>query len=154
MRLPARGLRWRHGAALQLRFRGFKGFRRRFKGDGGGFAAVYICRLAAAGSLRSQNRTTGLRPWKCTPIPASQGFPRMGKSSCHSSFVLIRNSKIRAAKISPSGGDVAAGDRRGAFPSRRRRGFTVFPAAAGGFKNSPLNQPALWAEPIGQCAST
>ena len=26
-----------------------------------------------------ENRTTGLRPWKCTPIPASRGFPRRGK---------------------------------------------------------------------------
>jgi len=27
-------------------------------------------------------------------------------------------------------------------------------AAAGSIHNSPLNQPALWAEPIGQCDST
>ena len=27
-------------------------------------------------------------------------------------------------------------------------------AAEGSIKHSPLNQPALWAEPIGQCAST
>ena len=43
--------------------------------------------------------------------------------------------------------------KRGAFP-RAKPGCTVFPAAKGGFKNSPLNQPALWAEPIGQCGST
>ena len=66
-------------------------------------------------------------------------FPRRGKSSCHSSFVLIRNSKIRVAKISPSGGDVAAGDRRGAFPSRRRRGFTVLRAKRAGCRKAVIN---------------
>ena len=35
-----------------------------------------------------------------------------------------------AARISPSGGDAAAGGRRGAFPSRRRRGLPVFPPPA------------------------
>ena len=69
-------------------------------------------------------------------------FPRRGKFSCHSSFVLIRNSKIRAAKISPSGGDVAAGDRRGAFPSRRRRGFSVFPPKGQPTIGRPLNEQA------------
>ena len=66
-------------------------------------------------------------------------FPRRGKSSCHSSFVLIRNSKIRAAKISPSGGDVAAGDRRGAFPSRRRRGCTVLRAKQSSLRRKDIN---------------
>ena len=35
-------------------------------------------------------------------------------------------------------------------PSGRLYGF---PAAAGGISNSPLNQPALWAEPIVRCAA-
>ena len=87
-------------------------------------------------------------------------FPRRGNFSCRLALGLMSTTKYHAAKISPSGGDVAAGDRRGAFPmwrpcrgspSRaklvpglhikglsnkspdrcRRRGFTVLPPTGG-----------------------
>ena len=37
-------------------------------------------------TFRWENRTTGLRPWKCTPIPASRGFPRRGKFALRLAF--------------------------------------------------------------------
>ena len=48
---------------------------------------------------------------------------------------------------------------RGALLSHRLRGEGGGEATKGGWPtgriyNSPLNQPALWAEPIGQCVST
>ena len=81
---------------------------------------------------------TGLRPRKCTPFGANAPpFPRRGNFALLSASEFISISKRSAARISPSGGDVAAGDRRGAFPARRRRGCLVFAArgsatAAGG----------------------
>ena len=42
----------------------------------------------------------------------------------------LSHSLYSAARISPSGGDAAAGGRRGAFPSRQRRGCMVFPSPA------------------------
>ena len=85
-----------------------------------------------------ENKQTGLRPRKCTPFGANAPpFPRRGNFALLSASEFISISKRSAARISPSGGDVAAGDRRGAFPARRRRGCLVFAArgsaaAAGG----------------------
>ena len=52
------------------------------------------------------------------------------------------------------GGKVVAPATKGgiAFPRPSGRLYG-FPAAAGGISNSPLNQPALWAEPIVRCAA-
>ncbi len=74
----------------------------------------------ACGAATERNRTTGpVARWKCTPFGANAPpFPRWG------------NSSLRFPRISPSGGDAAAGGRRGAFPSRRRRGLPVFPPPA------------------------
>ena len=44
-------------------------------------------------------------------------FPRRGKFALHSASELISTSRHSAARISPFGGDAAAGGRRGAFPS-------------------------------------
>ena len=62
------------------------------------------------------NRQASLRSWKCTPS---------------------------AYGTSPGGGDAAAGGRRGAFPSRRRRGCTVFPRAKPGCKGFRRRQAAF-----------
>jgi hypothetical protein len=89
-------------------------------------------------TVTKKNHTTGLRPeenkpaslcsWKCTPIPACGDFPRRGKFALLSASEFISISKHSAARISPSGGDVAAGDRRGAFPAGEARLYG-FPAA-------------------------
>ena len=53
----------------------------------------------------------------------------------------------------PPGKVVAPATKGGnAFPRPSGRLYG-FPAAAGGISNSPLNQPALWAEPIVRCAA-
>ena len=76
---------------------------------------------------RRENMPTGLRPWKCTPIPACGGTSPGGGSllSAYPCANLSR-SLHSAARISPSGGEAAAGGRRGAFPSRQRRGCKGF----------------------------
>jgi len=66
--------------------------------------------------------------WKCTPFGAAHHFPRRGKFALLSASAFISISKRSVAKISPSGGDVAAGDRRGAFPAGEARLYG-FPAA-------------------------
>ena len=112
------------------RFKRFKGFR----GGGDALWAQYIASLRRLARFARKTVQPGFARGNAPLLVLTHHFPRRGKSPCHSSFVLIRNSKIRAAKISPSGGDVAAGDRRGAFPSRHRRGFTVLP---------PYGQPTI-----------
>ena len=119
----------------------------------------------AYGSENLHNRA-GAR-WKCTPFGAdAPPFPRRGNFSCRLALGLMSTTKYHAAKISPFGGDVAAGDRRGAFPmwrpcrgspSRaklvpglhikglsnkspdrcRRRGFTVLPPTGGIINSLP-----------------
>ena len=75
-----------------------------------------------------ENKQTGLRPMEMHPYPRLRRyFPRRGKSALHSAVELISISMHSTARISPSGGDAAAGGRRGAFPSRQRRGCMVFP---------------------------
>jgi hypothetical protein len=44
-------------------------------------------------------------------------FPPEGDFALHSAHCFLCYSMHNAANISPSGGDVAEGDRRGAFPS-------------------------------------
>ena len=68
-----------------------------------------------------ENKPTSLCSWKCTPFGAAHHFPRRGKFALLSAFEFISISKHSAARISPSGGDVAAGDRRGAFPAGAAR---------------------------------
>ena len=66
--------------------------------------------------------------WKCTPIGGCRHhFPRRGKSTLRSASKLISNSRHSAAKTSPSGGGAVG--RRGAFPTRQRRGCMVFQRA-------------------------
>ena len=125
----------------------------------------------AYGSENLHNRA-GAR-WKCTPFGAdAPPFPRRGNFSCRLALGLMSTTKYHAAKISPSGGDVAAGDRRGAFPmwrpcrgspSRaklvpglhikglsnkspdrcRRHGFTVLPPTGGIINSLPLKGKRL-----------
>ena len=118
--------------------------------------------------------TTGLAPdGNAPPFGAdAPPFPRRGNFSCRLALGLMSTTKYHAAKISPSGGDVAAGDRRGAFPmwrpcrgspSRaklvpglhikglsnkspdrcRRRGFTVLPPTGGIINSLPLKGKRL-----------
>ena len=68
-------------------------------------------------------------------------------------FEFLMRTKDEWQEDFPLRGKWCVSTKRGAFP-RAKPGCMVFPAAKGGFKNSPLNQPALWAEPIGQCGST
>ena len=101
---------------------GFKGFKR--------FLGWWYRRFAARSfiiPLRGmENRTTGLRPLEMHPYPRLRRyFPRRGKFALRSTFELISISRHSAAKISPSGGDAAAGGRRGAFP-RPQGGWFVF----------------------------
>ena len=61
-----------------------------------------------------ENKQTGLRPRKCTPFGANAPpFPRRGNFALLSASEFISISKRSADRISPSGGDVAIGDRRG-----------------------------------------
>ena len=89
-----------------------------------------FCRLTVVGgsaAFGSENRTTSLRSWKCTPFPAYGGtspkgkhvtgfsglftplqiqflcHPGGGKSALRSAFTLTSIVKHSAAKISPSG---------------------------------------------------
>ena len=56
------------GAALRLGFKEFRRFKR-FRGCG-----IALRAMSFRISLREmENQTTGLRPWKCTPIPACGG---------------------------------------------------------------------------------
>ena len=97
-----------------------------------------------------ENRQTALAGDRNAPLFPCGDFPRRGKFALLSASELISNSKRNVARISPSGGDVAAGDRRGAFPTHRRCGCLVFLPPIGGIQNSspegryhhPLNQPA------------
>ena len=112
---------------------GFKGFRR-FKGfRGGGIALRAMSILPPVGgsaAIGSENHTTApTARRKCTPIPATQDFPRRGKFALYSALGLISTSKHSAAKISPSGGDAAEGGRRGAFPRTQGR-LACFPSPA------------------------
>ena len=77
---------------------------------------------------------------KCNPFGAdAPPFPRRGNFSCRLTLGLISTTKYHAAKISPSGGDVAAGDRRGAFPSGASPVVKVFTAiGSASLETSPL----------------
>ena len=118
--------------------------------------------------MAAKTFTTGLAPdGNAPPFGAdAPPFPRRGNFSCCLALGLMSTTKYHAAKISPSGGDVAVGDRRGAFPmwgpcrgspSRaklvpglhikglsnkspdrcRRRGFTVLPPTGGIINSLP-----------------
>ena len=82
-------------------------------------------------AVTEENHTTGLRPWEMHPFWCLRHhFPRRGKSALRSAYVLIRIAMVSIERISPTGGDAVG--RRGAFPSRRRPGWPVFPPARQG----------------------
>ena len=60
---------------------------------------------------------TGLRPWKCTPIPASRYFPRRGKFALCLPLDLISITKHSAARSAPSGGKVVCQHQKGCIYS-------------------------------------
>ena len=80
---------------------------------------------------KQANRAYG--PREIHPYPRLRRyFPRRGKFALRSASKLTSNSRHSAAKTSPSGGGAVG--RRGAFPTRQRRGCMVFHARQGGFK--------------------
>ena len=92
-----------------------------------GTQQCYQFELMTVTEKKPYNRPAGV---EMHPYPRLRRyFPRRGKFALRTAFVLISISRYRTAKISPSGGDAAAGGRRGAFPTRRRRGCKGFPAA-------------------------
>ena len=90
------------------------------------------------------------------PIRAAPDFPLFrGQNKTPRNTLFINGSTISAGYSAPAcGGKVVAPATKGgiAFPRPSERLYG-FPAAAGGISNSPLNQPALWAEPIVRCAA-
>ena len=130
----------------------------------GGFAAIMNKTFATAltGEGKPYNRAYGAG--KCTPFGAAHHFPRRGKFALCPAFELISSSKHSAANTSPSGwqanvicrgseatrksretlsrGGGAVG-RRGAFPTGRRPGCTVFAAARQHTYLSPLKGKRL-----------
>ena len=142
----ARGLWYRHWSRFAAEFRGFRRFKG-FKGEGIAFGDEYI--YAAFGSENHKTGPAARR--KCTPIPAYGGTSPKGKHVtgfsgrftplqiqflCHpgggsllSAFLSANlcRSFYSAARISPSGGDAAAGGRRGAFPSPARAVVWFYP---------------------------
>ena len=144
---------------------------------GSGSGRLYI--MKGAMMIKPYNRLGGRgktsKP-RCArgnaPLFPYGDFPRRGKFALLSASEFISISKHSAARISPSGGDVAAGNRRGAFPmwrpcrgspSRaklvpglhikglsnkspdrcRRRGFTVLPPTGGIINSLPLKGKRL-----------
>ena len=87
----------------------------------------------------------------CSPTNQVRLPPRKGKSALHLLSCSISCSRHHAAKISPSGGDVAAGDRRGAFPTPARAvvwfslrppgRFACFPTGEARLYGFPSHQP-------------
>ena len=76
----------------------------------------------ACGAATERNRTTGpVARWKCTPLGANAPpFPPVGGTLLYASLCANLSCSLHsAARISPSGGDAAAGGRRGAFPMWR-----------------------------------
>ena len=99
--------------------------------------------------LAAKTVKPGFARWKCTPSAYGTSPGGGGLLSAFLSANLCR-SFYSAARISPSGGDAAAGGRRGAFPLARKGGLPVFHRAKPGCKgfihtgggaahHSPLN---------------
>ena len=140
------------------------------------FAAVYkppqaagfrggVSPLRGSAAFGNESRTTSLRSWKYTPIPAYGGTSPKGKHVtgfsgrftplqiqflCHpgggsllsaSPCANLSSSLYSAAKTSPSGGGAVG--RRGAFPSRQRRDCMVFPRPQGGLPVFPRRSPVV-----------
>lgn len=121
---------------MGIGFRRFTGFRRfrRFTGFRGLWIALagnkfVMPPLAATLPISSENQTTSLRSWKCTPIGAAHHFPRRGKSALRPVSELISITRHSTARISPSGGDAAEGGKRSAFPTPAGR-WACFPSPA------------------------
>ena len=145
-RLPARGLWWRHGAAPQLRFRGFKGFRR-FKGDGSALRAQLIAALRQPARFARKTIQPRLRRDGNAPLlsPAATSPPE-GEILAALIFEFLMRTKDEWQEDFPLRGKWCVSTKRGAFP-RAKPGCTVFPAAKR-LQKLPLNRPALWAEPM------
>ena len=77
-----------------------------------------------AGEEKQANRPAGVEMHPFCRL--RRRLPRRGRFALRSAFVLISISRHSAAKTSPSGGGAVG--RRGAFPTRRRRGCMVFAA--------------------------
>ena len=81
-----------------------------------------FCRLTVCGGRAakgSENHKTSLRLMEMHPyLRLRRYFPRRGKSALCSASVLLSISRHSSARISPFGGDAAAGGRRGAFLER------------------------------------
>ena len=100
----------------------------RAEGCGIAFGDEYICRLSAA-ALPEAAKTIqpGFAHWKCTPIPAYGGTsPGGGKFTLRSALEPISTSKHSAAKICPSGEDVADRRQKGCISIARQGGWLVF----------------------------
>ena len=86
----------------------------------------FICHLSVAGKTIQP----GFVRWKCIPIPL-RGLLRRGKLALLSASALISNSRHSAARICPSGEDVAARRQKGCISLARKGGCTVsLPKAA------------------------
>ena len=83
--------------------------------------------LSAFVLIRCEQHYGELAAIAATPYPASPDFPLFrGQNKPQISNRFISISRHSAARISPSGGDAAAGGRRGAFPSPAGR-LACFP---------------------------
>ena len=88
---------------------------------------------SAFGLIQYEQHYGELAAIAATPYPASPDFPLFrGQNKPQISTRFISISRHSAAKTSPSGGDAAAGGRRGAFPSPAGRlyGFIYTGGAA------------------------
>ena len=129
-----------------------------------------FCRLTVVGgsaAFGSENRTTSLRSWKCTPFPAYGGtspkgkhvtgfsgrftplqiqflcHPGGGKSALRSAFALTSIVKHSAAKISPSGETPPQAAEGGAFPRTTGPILWFSPARKGGLPVFPRAKARL-----------
>ena len=124
------------------------------KGCGGALRAQFISFLRRPDCFARKTVQPRLRRDGNAPLlsPAATSPPE-GEILAALIFEFLMRTKDEWQEDFPLRGKWCVSTKRGAF-LRAKPGCTVFPAAKGGFKSSPLNQPALWAEPIGQCGST
>ena len=80
-------------------------------------AMRFICRLAAARKTEQPR----LRRAGNAPLSRYAGLPPEGEVLATLCLDVLMKTKLSGEEISPSGGDVAAGDRRGAFPTGAAR---------------------------------
>ena len=118
------------------------------KGCGGALRAQFIPFLQRPDRFARKTVQPRLRRDGNAPLlsPAATSPPE-GEILAALIFEFLMRTKDEWQEDFPLRGKWCVSTKRGAFP-RAKPGCTVFPAAKGGFKNSPLNQPALWAEPM------